>query len=114
MAIIDYKTGNVVAVAGGLGEKSGSGWNRATQMKKQTGSSIKPIADVAPALEEKVITPATLYLDTKTKFGGDYIPKNDGDKYKNGAMNIREFIALSRNIPALKIMRELTPAKSLS
>lgn len=114
MAIIDYKTGNVVAVAGGLGEKSGSGWNRATQMKKQTGSSIKPIADVAPALEEKVITPATLYLDTKTNFGGDYIPKNDGDKYKNGAMNIREFIALSRNIPAVKIMRELTPAKSLS
>ena len=41
MAIIDYKTGNVVAVAGGLGEKEGAGWNRATQMKKQTGSSIK-------------------------------------------------------------------------
>ena len=50
MAIIDYKTGNVVAIAGGLGEKQGAGWNRATQMKKQTGSSIKMIADVAPAL----------------------------------------------------------------
>ena len=67
MAIIDYKTGNVVAVAGGLGEKSGSGWNRATQMKKQTGSSIKPIADVAPALEEKVITPATIVFRYKNK-----------------------------------------------
>ncbi len=112
MAIIDYKTGNVVAVAGGLGDKQGAGWNRATQMKKQTGSSIKMIADVVPALEEKVITPATVYIDEKTDFG-NYAPKNDKDKYKNGTMNIREFIALSRNIPAVKIMKELTPKKSL-
>ncbi len=34
-------------------------------MVKQTGSSIKPIADVAPALQEKVITPATVYNDSK-------------------------------------------------
>ena len=113
MAIVDYKTGNVVGVAGGLGEKNGAGWNRATQMKKQTGSSIKPIADVAPALEEGVITAATVYMDEKTDFGNNYKPKNDGNAYKNAGMNIREFIALSRNIPALKIMKELTPAKSL-
>lgn len=69
MAIIDYKTGNVVAVAGGLGDKQGAGWNRATQMKKQTGHQLKMIADVAPALEEKVITPATVYIDEKTEFG---------------------------------------------
>ena len=113
MAIVDYKTGNVVAVAGGLGSKEGAGWNRATQMKKQTGSSIKVIADVAPGLEEKVITPATVYMDTQTDFGGNYKPKNDGGKYKEGNMNIREFIALSRNVPAIKIMKELTPKKSL-
>ena len=113
MAIIDYKTGNVVAVAGGLGEKSGAGWNRATQMKKQTGSSIKMIADVAPALEEGVITPSTRYMDEKTDFGSNYTPKNDNDKYKNASMDIREFIALSRNIPAVKIMKELTPKKSI-
>ena len=118
MAIIDYRTGNVVAVAGGLGEKEASEWNRATQMKKQTGSSIKMIADVVPALEEGVITPATVYWDEKTDFGGNYTPKNDGDKYKNEGsnnepMNIREFIRLSRNIPAVKIMKELTPKKSI-
>lgn len=113
MAIVDYKTGNVVGIAGGLGEKEGAGWNRATQMKKQTGSSIKPIADVAPALEEKVITPSTIYIDEETDFGNNYTPKNDGKKYKNGPMDIREFIKLSRNIPAVKIMKELTPKKSL-
>ncbi len=117
MAIIDYKTGNVVAVAGGLGEKEASGWNRATQMKKQTGSSIKMIADVVPALEEGVITPSTRYMDEKTDFGSNYTPKNDNDKYGNGkgdsSVSIREFIALSRNIPAVKIMKELTPKKSI-
>lgn len=112
MAIIDYKTGNVVGIAGGLGTKEGSGWNRATQMKKQTGSSIKPIADVAPALEEKVITPATVYDDVKTDFGGGYTPKNDGERYR-GIINIRQFIETSQNIPALKIMKELTPEKSI-
>ena len=112
MAIIDYKTGNVVGIAGGLGTKEGAGWNRATQMKKQTGSSIKPIADVAPALEEKVITPATVYDDVKTDFGGGYTPKNDGERYR-GIINIRQFIETSQNIPALKIMKELTPEKSI-
>ena len=113
MAIVDYKTGNVVAVAGGLGEKEGSGWNRATQMKKQTGSSIKMIADVVPALEEGVITPSTRYIDEKTDFGSNYTPRNENEKYKNSSMDIREFIALSRNIPAVKIMKELTPKTSL-
>ena len=112
MAIIDYKTGYVVGIAGGLGEKEASGWNRATQMRRQQGSAIKPIADVAPALEEGIITPATVYDDVKTNFGGDYEPKNEGDDY-DGLINIRQFIAVSHNIPALKIMKELTPAKSL-
>ena len=112
MAIIDYKTGQVLAVGGNLGEQqTASGWNRATQMVKQTGSSIKPIADVAPALQEKMITPATVYNDAKTDFNG-YSPKNDGDRYR-GFINIRQFIATSQNVPAVKIMKELTPKKSL-
>ena len=112
MAIIDYKTGYVVGIAGGLGEKEASGWNRATQMRRQQGSAIKPLADVAPALEEGIITPATVYDDVKTNFGGDYEPKNEGDDY-DGLINIRQFIAVSHNIPALKIMKELTPSKSI-
>lgn len=111
MAIVDYKTGNVLGVAGGLGEKEGAGWNRATQMKKQTGSSMKPLATIAPGLEENVITAATVYDDVKTDFGGGYTPKNYNSF--RGLVNIRGFIETSQNIPALKIMKELTPSKSL-
>ena len=111
MAIVDYKTGNVVGVAGGFGEKTAGGWNRATQMEKQTGSSMKPLASIAPGLEEKVITAATVYDDAETDFGGGYKPHN----YNRfmGLVNIRDFIETSQNIPAIKIMRELTPEKSL-
>ena len=111
MAVVDYKTGNVVGIAGGLGTKEGAGWNRATQMKKQTGSSMKPLATIAPGLEEKVITAATVYDDVKTDFGGGYTPKNYNQF--RGLINIRQFIETSQNIPALKIMKELTPSKSI-
>jgi len=110
MAVVDYKTGKVLGVAGGLGEKSASGWNRATQMKKQTGSSMKPIATIAPGLEEKIITAATVYDDIKTDFGG-YTPKNY-NRFR-GLITIRQFIETSQNIPAVKIMKELTPKKSV-
>ena len=113
MVVIDYKTGNVIGTVGGLGEKTESrGLNRATQSVRQTGSSMKPLAVIAPGLEEKVITAATVYDDAATDFGGGYKPENyNGFK---GLLNIRQFISTSQNIPALKIMRELTPEKSIT
>ena len=111
IVIIDHKTGYVVGVSGGLGEKTGANLNRATQTKRQPGSSIKPIADIAPALQEKVITAATVYDDVLTDFNG-YTPKNDGNSY-SGLRNIRYIIAQSKNVPEVKIMKELTPSKSI-
>ena len=111
IAIIDHKTGNVLGVSGGLGAKTGSNLNRATQATRQPGSSIKPIADIAPALQEKIITAATVYDDVATDFNG-YKPKNDGNVYR-GLINIRDIIAYSQNVPEVKIMKELTPGKSI-
>lgn len=112
MAIIDHKTGNVLGVSGGLGEKSGANLNRATQSVRQPGSSIKPIAVITPALQEKIITAATVYDDVLTQFDGNYKPKDDGNHYRN-LINIRDIIAYSQNVPEVKIMKELTPSKSI-
>lgn len=109
--LIDPKTGNVLGVSGGIGEKSVAGLNRATQSKRQPGSSIKPLACIAPGLEEKIIQACTVYDDVLTDFSG-YKPKDDGGAYK-GLINIRSIIAYSQNVPEVKIMRELTPAKSI-
>ncbi|MBQ5475787.1 MAG: penicillin-binding protein, partial [Lachnospiraceae bacterium] len=111
LVIIDNETSQVVAIGGKLGDKYTTGWNRGTQLKRQTGSSMKPLADIAPGLQEKIITPATVYNDVLTDFGGNYHP---GDyNAPRGLINIRSCIKTSQNIPMVKIMRELTPAKSI-
>lgn len=115
MVVIDHNTGFVVGCVGGMGEKNESmGLNRATQSTRQTGSSMKPIAVVAPALQEKVITPASIYGDTKTTFklktGKTYTPK-DYNNYR-GNITVRQALETSQNIPFIKIMQDLTTEKS--
>ncbi|MBO4293781.1 MAG: penicillin-binding protein [Clostridia bacterium] len=112
MVVLDYKTGYVLGVVGGIGTKTEArGLNRATQSYRQTGSSMKPLATVAPGLQEKVIQASTVYDDASTLFDNTYKPVNYN--YFRGLINIREFIKTSQNIPAVKIMKELTPAKSI-
>ena len=111
IVIMDNEKSQVVAVGGKLGDKYATGWNRGTQTKRQTGSSMKPIADIVPGLQEKVITSATVYDDVLTEFGGNYHP---GDyNTPKGLINIRSCIRTSQNIPMVKIMRELTPKKAV-
>lgn len=69
MVVIDHKTGQVVGCMGGLGSDSDSnGLNRATQSTRQPGSSIKPIASIAPSLESGIITASTVYDESRTRF----------------------------------------------
>ena len=113
MVVIDNETGYAVGVVGGLGEKTESrGLNRATQSKRQTGSSMKPIADLAPGINEGLINPSTMYEDYKTEFeNGKYTPK-DYDGFDGRAVSIREATMRSKNIPFVKVMAEVTPTVS--
>lgn len=111
MVVMDPYTGHIKGMAGGIGEKTiPRGLNRATQSKRQPGSSFKPVAVYAPAIEHNVITPATLINDAPLAIG-DWKPKNSGGKFL-GKMTARTAIERSQNIPAVKIMRELSPEKS--
>jgi len=110
MVVIEPSTGYVVGCVGQLGEKTTSrGLNRALSLR-QTGSSIKPLSDVIPGLEEGIITPATIYLDSRTYFG-KYPPENYNEF--TGKRNVRNALTTSQNIPFIKILAELTPAKGM-
>ena len=116
MVVIDHKTGKVVGCIGGLGEKTEArSLNRATQSARQTGSAIKPIAILAPALKEKIITPASIYVDEPTTFddGSEegYSPV-DYDPYL-GSITVRRAVESSQNIPFVTMMEQLTPEKSV-
>lgn len=109
--IIDPKTGYVVGTAGGLGEKTAFGLNRATQTTRQTGSSMKPIAVIAPSLEAGLINAGTVVDDIPMSFG-NYKPKNYYAGYK-GLSNIRYMIRISQNITEVQLLQKLTPQKSI-
>lgn len=110
MVIIDYKTGNVVGCMGGLGtDVNALGLNRINSAR-QPGSSIKPIASIAPSLEKKIITAGTVYDDSTTTFG-NYSPKNSSG-YR-GLITVRKAIEVSSNVVEVKIMSELGPENSI-
>lgn len=111
MVVIDHKTGYVVGCMGGLGDDVDSnGQNRATQSHRQPGSSIKPIAADAPALEAGIITAATVYDESTTTFAGKYTP-NPHSGYE--LITVRKGIEISANTLHVKIMSELGPSNSI-
>lgn len=116
MVIIDHSSGYILGCQGGLGKKTTSRcFNRVTQMKRQTGSAMKPIAVLAPALAENLITTSTIFLDEPTTFidynGKEYSPTNY-DGYKH-SITLRQAVESSQNIPFVTIMEKLTAQKSI-
>jgi len=64
MIIIDPLTGDILGVAGAVGEKMANRLqNYATMTVRPSGSTIKPLSVYAPALEQGIITSATVYDD---------------------------------------------------
>lgn len=110
IVVCDNKTGDVVAMAGGVGKKEGSlTWNRATQSYLSPGSTIKPVAVYAPALELRLISPASVYDDTPYSFTDDsYWPKNLDATYR-GLVTINEALCQSLNTVPVKLVAEMTP-----
>lgn len=108
MIVLDPYTGQIKGLVGGLGEKTDiRGWNRATQAVRQPGSSIKPLSVYGPAIDKSKITESDIITDEEIEIGNDnWKPKNSyGDFY--GDMSVKEAVARSANIPAVKVLDEL-------
>lgn len=78
---------------------------------RQPGSSFKPIV-YARALDERIITPATMLMDVKTTFPGNYTPL-DYDRKFRGPVLVRRALANSLNIPAVEVMQKVGVADAL-
>lgn len=106
MIVIDPFNGAVVGLVGGMGKKVESrGFIRTSQLKRQPGSSIKPISVYAPALEEEKITSASILTDEEINFG-NWSPQNSYKGFK-GDMSLRTAIEISCNTIAVKTLNEL-------
>ncbi len=84
IVIVDNTTGDIVAMAGGVGEKEVfDANNRATDSTLQIGSSIKPLTVYGPAFEMGLVTPATVLDDLPMSYNDDKpYPKNDNNLYR--------------------------------
>lgn len=100
-------TGEILAMVGSADFNNADidGQVNETLRLQQPGSSIKPITYVTAF--QKGWTPATLIWDATTEFkdalGRPYIPKNYDDR-EHGPVLVRQALAQSLNIPAVKAL----------
>lgn len=116
MVVIDPYTGDIVGLEGGVGEKNvarGLNWATSSLGRRPPGSSIKPIAVYAPAIDHELVSPNTYLLDSDyvELDGTDWLPKNDGGQ-TNGWVTIRQGVVKSLNIISAQVLDKLTPAVS--
>lgn len=106
MVIVDPGSGAIKGIIGGKGEKTDSrGLNRATQTRRQPGSSIKPLSVYSPAIEEKLITMNTILNDEPITIK-NWSPKNSYSGFK-GNMTVKTAVSISANIPAIKVLQKV-------
>lgn len=121
MAIIDQQTGAVVALSGGIGEKTNArGLNRATMTYRQPGSSIKPLSTYAPAIEYGVcvdgnnsLSPSSMILDWYIDEEKQY-PKNQSRVQSNKKVTLTSAIGQSLNTVAARVNVALGFKRSLN
>ncbi|ANS75024.1 carboxypeptidase [Paenibacillus yonginensis] len=107
--MIDHKTGAILGMIEGRDFYTEQ-MNYATQMVRQPGSTMKPLAAYLPALEEGLIQPASIIDDSpiilKDYQKGYHIPVNSSGGYK-GLVTARTALNESRNVPALKLFNNV-------
>lgn len=104
-AAVNNATGAVRAIVGGRQYETRRGLNRATHLRRQPGSALKPLAVYAPAVEYAGWTAASVILDEPTAFGS-YKPRNAGNAYY-GNVTLRAALKNSLNIPAVKVIEQI-------
>jgi penicillin-binding protein 1A len=106
LVAVDPRTHFVKAMVGGVDYEK-SKFNRATQSRRQPGSSFKPFVYYTAFASGK-FTPYSTVYDTPVSYrdgsGGMYTPKNYAGGYA-GPMSIYQALEQSRNVPAVKIGR---------
>ena len=108
-SVVDPSNGHVVAILGGrhLPSSVQLGLDRAVQTTRSTGSSIKPVLDYGPAIEYLNWSTAKMLDDSKYVYPGTNVQLYDWDNKYDGMMTMRHALEQSRNVPAVKTLREV-------
>ena len=113
---MDPNTGAILALVGGF-DFNRNKYNHVSQANRQPGSIFKPF--IYSAALEKGITPATLVNDApiyitakELNTNENWEPQNYNKKYE-GAIRLREGLAKSKNLVAIRVLKHIDPKYAL-
>ena len=98
--VIDNKKMSVVAFIGSHDERARDGKNSALNMKRNTGSTLKPFI-YSLALDSGLITPNSQLIDTQI-YVNEYVPKNFSNDFL-GLVSAKDALNFSLNIPVINL-----------
>jgi len=111
MIVVDAKNGGIAAMMGGRNYQR-KGWNLAVDMKRQPGSTFKPLAVYAPALDTNEDLNIYSRLSNERQSFNGYEPKNYNGKYSESVSLSRALID-SLNVPAVWLLNEIGVDKGI-
>jgi len=109
LVALDPKTGEIKAMVGGT-DYAKNQFNIATQARRQPGSSFKAVVYSA-AIDSHVVSEFTTVLDAPVTYqtgGKPYTPRDDNG-YSYRRRTLRDAMAQSVNVPAVKVLKEVGP-----
>lgn len=110
VSVLDSETGAIIAIGTGRNRKGINSYNYATQIKRQPGSTAKPLFDYGPGMEYNNWSTYTPFNDAPYSYSNGRSIKNwDGGYFGN--ITLRRALSTSRNIPALKAFQQVENKK---
>lgn len=115
VVVMDHTTGEVLALVGGMNHDRMLGFNRATQARRDPGSTIKPVVSYLPAIDLLGWGPATIIDDSPPRLnedGTNVWPENYEFNYQ-GLKTMRWVVEQSRNAAAVRTLEAVTPTRGV-
>ncbi|MFY0542586.1 transglycosylase domain-containing protein [Brevibacillus sp. H7] len=105
MIVVDAKNGGIAAMMGGRNYQR-KGWNLAVDMRRQPGSTLKPLAVYAPALDTRDDLNIHSSLSNQRQSFNGYKPTNYDGVYSD-SVDLSRALIKSMNVPAVWLLNEI-------
>ncbi|TPE69845.1 transglycosylase domain-containing protein [Halalkalibacterium halodurans] len=111
--LLENSTGAIKGFVAGRDEGSAEDqYNHATQAYRPNGSTMKPLLAYGPAMEIGAAQPGFVIPDTPATYPGTSTPINNFDRTHMGLISVRESLARSRNVPAVRAFLQVPHEQS--
>ncbi len=107
IAVLDANTGRIISIGAGRNREGSLQYNYATQIKRQPGSTAKPLFDYGPGFQYDNWSTYKLFDDEPWSYS-DGRTMNNWDGGYFGTITLRKALSASRNVPALKAFQQLS------